>query len=54
MTNGDKIRNMSNEELIQTLSGSKCCMCAYKYMSNCFGENCNDGVAKWLKQEVEE
>ena len=53
MTNGDRIRQMTDEELADKLT-DKCAVCAYRY-SECEKEFClcEKGVLKWLKQEVQ-
>lgn len=49
MTNGEKIRQMSDEELAKFLCDDKCELCVSIYYPNC--EACR---LNWLKQEVEE
>lgn len=52
MTNGDRLRKMTDEELSDKLT-DKCAVCAYWY-SEC-GKKfclCEQGVLEWLKQEV--
>ena len=53
MTNGDKIRAMTDEELADKLT-DKCAVCAYHY-AECETKFClcEEGVLKWLKQEVQ-
>lgn len=53
MTNGDKIRQMSNEELAEVLARCKdeCMICAYdgspcKY-------DCTEGIKAYLEREAE-
>ena len=49
MTNGEKIRAMTDEELAE--SGMiECPM----FLRNCFIKDCNECKVEWLKQEVEE
>ena len=57
MTNADKIRNMSDEELFKFITSTMnvidtcaicvhaCCCCSYPY-------NCDEGVREWLKSEA--
>ena len=54
MTNGDKIRQMTDEEIAEVLSG-QCSCCEYQY-DNCGTDFClcEQGVLEWLKQEVSE
>lgn len=56
MTNGDKIRKMSDEELAKMLCHSLNCS-----FTNCpgyalcrMGDGTANGMVKWLKQEVQE
>lgn len=49
MTNGDKIRTMSDEELADVMQG-QCTCCAYR-LNRCADKECKDGVYEWLKQE---
>ena len=53
MTNGDRIRQMPDEELAEWLDlHGECNQCAY-HPAQCSVE-CNEGHMKWLKQEVSE
>lgn len=59
MTNGDKIRQMSNEELLnffRTIINdfSGCIVCKYKNCSECAHERCAEGIKAYLDMEVEE
>ena len=56
MTNGDRIRQMSNEELAKYISKnmSNCNCCAYDNSSKCFGSLCKEGIKAYLDMEVEE
>ena len=50
MTNSDRIRAMSDEELAEYLCGlTYCCECEHR--DTCNGE---DGYLKWLRQPVED
>lgn len=52
MTNGDKIRHMTDEEIAEWLDlHGVCKQCAYN-PALCKTE-CKEGYRKWLKQEVE-
>jgi hypothetical protein len=50
MTNGDKIRQMSNEELWKILH---CGCCVYE-SGKCRGMSCETGIKAYLDMEVEE
>lgn len=54
LTNADRIRQMTDEELADKLT-DKCAVCAY-HNAECETEFCfcGEGVLKWLKQEVSE
>ena len=53
MTNGDKIRQMSNEELAKMIAGNcQWCKC-YVGMESCEDVDCEDGVKAYLDMEVE-
>ena len=49
-TNGDRIRNMTDEELAESLSGSVAC----RHIMSCLDTSCYECTLKWLKQEVSE
>ena len=53
MTNGDRIRQMSNEELAEIFSCNedKCMVCNYDG-SNC-NHFCEEGIKAYLESEVE-
>lgn len=56
MTNGDRIRNMSNEELAEMLKKTETCYWCNYYVN---GENCRDvpcieGIKAYLDMEVAE
>jgi len=58
MTNGDKIRSMSNEELANFIydtseSYETCDRCAIGKGIEC-PDNCTDGIMLWINQEVTE
>lgn len=50
-TNGDKIRAMTDEELVDVL---RCNCCAFHNMPECASIDCKEGHMIWLKQEVSE
>ena len=53
LTNGDRIRAMTDEELAEWFDlHGECNQCAY-HPAQCKTE-CNEGHLKWLKQEVSE
>ena len=52
VTNGDKIRAMSDEELACYIR--QCACCEYEHDGEkCVLDNCTDGIVKWLKKEAE-
>lgn len=53
-TQGDKIRAMSNEELIIILSNTftKCPYCMYRGKPCKIGDMCNQGILEFLNSEV--
>ncbi len=56
MTNGDKIRSMSNaelEEFIHYKTNCKCCNFNYRD-DNCFKKSCKQGITEWLESECVE
>lgn len=51
MTNGDRIRQMSNEELAEMLAGN-CYYCkCYNDMETCEGVVCKEGIKAYLESE---
>ena len=52
MTNGDRIRQMSNEELAEFIRD--CHKCNYYYTSDCSYSRCTEGIKAYLDMEVEE
>ena len=53
MTNFEKIKKMSVDELVDFIAEP--CSNSCVYHSNCnVGEDCEDGVKKWLESEAEE
>lgn len=61
MTNGDKIRQMSNEELAEFLEKETTCycrLCFYKLTGydkrGICGERCIEGIKAYLDMEVED
>ena len=56
MTNGERIRSMSDEELADFLDdvpGNVCeCCSREQYDEKCESIACVDGIIEWLKQEV--
>lgn len=57
MTNGDKVRNMTDEELAELLEFRLCCIeeidfeCPFRIVTNC---DCKKAFLYWLKHEFEE
>lgn len=55
MTNGDKIRQMTDEEIAKILNEKPCYRCIYNDPNiEHHGEQCTEGVTKWLQQEAKE
>ena len=54
-TNGDRIRQMTDEEIAESI-GLSCKRCAYCAGNKCTGQDkeCAEGNLKWLKMEVQE
>lgn len=58
MTNGDKIRAMSNDELadmlLHGLRGADCKACPHLHKPTCMTENsCIEGMKAWLESDAE-
>ena len=53
-SNGDRIRQMTEDEELLSAIGTGCYRCAYSNgeCDNGYGEGCITGNLKWLKQEV--
>ena len=53
MTNGDKIRSMSNAELEEFIHyRTNCGCCNFKYRGDtCFKKPCKEGITEWLESE---
>lgn len=55
MTNYERIKHMSVDELADFLCDNECCyMCAFCDRLCKVDEECHEGISEWLKQEVEE
>lgn len=56
MTNLDRIKNMTVDELAELLSPKACKCCAYLSFAPCGFRACacEEGIKKWLAQEAEE
>lgn len=56
MTNADKIRSMTDEELADILSEHECDKCIYRNLHyyECEEKQCKDGILEWLEKEAEE
>lgn len=56
MTNGDKVRNMSNKELALLLT-ENCAVCSYRGNGDvrCYSAipPCTEGIEKWLESEAD-
>ena len=56
-TNGDRIRQMTDEELAKLLCLVKdklCFACAYTRIEDCTGISCENARLEWLRKEVSE
>ena len=55
-TNGDRIRQMTDDEELLSTIGTECYRCAYRNgeCDSGYGEGCIAGNLEWLKQEVQE
>jgi hypothetical protein len=51
MTNGDRIRQMSNEELAKVIK-SGCSSCIFR-VDTCDVKGCEEGIKAYLESEVE-
>lgn len=52
ITNGERIRQMTDEELVELIfTGYGCNMCVYENLNPC-STCCKEGLTKWLKQEA--
>ena len=51
MTNFERIKAMSVEEMAEWIAGRP--QCAYKYEA-CYGMSCAECYADWLKEEVQD
>ena len=56
MTNGDKIRQMSNEELAEKINNEPCScdLWAYNGTTNCHLDDCEEGIKAYLDMEIQE
>ena len=55
MTNGDEMRQMSNEALAEIIARKMACeMCNFISDTNCNVCNCEKGIKSYLDMEVEE
>jgi hypothetical protein len=55
-TNGDRIRQMTDDEELLSAIGTGCYRCAYRNgeCDSGYGEGCIAGNLEWLQQEVSE
>jgi len=51
ITNGDKIRTMTNEEIANMIKEGTCANCAYR-QDDCTDITCEEGILEYLNQEV--
>ena len=54
MTNLDRIKNMTLDEMAELLDTKACKCCAYYSTPPCGFKDCRDGIKKWLEQEAAE
>ena len=57
MTNGDRIRNMTDDELAKFMCLVKdklCFGCSFSHMDECEGISCEEARKQWLKKEAED
>lgn len=56
MTNLDRIKNMTADELAELLGTKACKCCAYLSFAPCGlrAPACKEGIKKWLEQEAKE
>ena len=55
MTNLDRIKNMTHDEMAVLLFDTAACKkCAYYRTPQCGVKDCRDGIKKWLEQEAAE
>ena len=56
VTNGDRIRAMTDDEELLSAIGTECYRCAYRNgeCDSGYGEGCIAGNLEWLKQEGSE
>lgn len=52
MTNGDRIRQMRNEELAEAMI-HQCDYCTFRHIT-CVDAHCEEGIKAYLDMEVEE
>ena len=55
MTNGDMLRSMTDEELMQFICNDSdfCDICEHNREDTCCNENCQKTVLKWLRMEIQ-
>ena len=53
ITNADRIRAMSDEELAERMSCFECVGCPLCH-EDCVGKSCKDAILEWLKKEVDD
>ena len=51
MTNGDRIRKMSNEELVEFIRNGN--VCSYMSKPECLYRTCKEGIKAYLESEEE-
>ena len=54
MTNLDRIKNMTLDEMAELLDTKACKCCAYRSLVPCSFKGCKNGIKEWLEQEAAE
>lgn len=54
MTNLDRIKNMTLDEMAELFDTAACKKCAFRGQRRCAFKGCKDGIKKWLEQEAAE
>lgn len=56
MTNFERIKNMTAEEMMEFIIYERSCdcdCCIYVYNDNCTMPKCKEGIKAWLEQEAD-
>lgn len=55
MTNYEKIKNMSIDEMADFIDNDNCCACCiYAYKGCSLSKDCRNGIRQWLESEAEQ